>query len=110
MYVYLKSIGAGAAVVVHRVIRACAVVLAGVGQAGLTFSLHAHFHWACVMQTHQPTHKKHTHHRDKLALFDVRRKGKCEEVHIHSDSWTLVRDLHLELNVMHFLNFKIKCI
>lgn len=62
---YLESIGAGAAVVVHRVIGAGAVVLAGVGQAGLTLSLDTHIYWTCVTQTHHPTYKKtHTHQRD----------------------------------------------
>lgn len=36
---YLESIGAGAAIVVHWVVGAGAVVLAGVGEAGLTLCL-----------------------------------------------------------------------
>ena len=59
--VYLESIGAGAAVVVHRVIGAGAIVLAGVGQAGLTLSLDTHIYWTCVMQTHtQNIHNRET--------------------------------------------------
>lgn len=61
---YLKSIGASAAVVVHRVIGTCAVVLAGVRQAGLTLSLDAQIHWACVMKTHQPIHTDKTEPRE----------------------------------------------
>lgn len=43
--VYLESIGAGAAIVVHRVIGAGAVVLAGVGEAGLTLRLDIYIYW-----------------------------------------------------------------
>lgn len=43
--VYLESIGAGAAIVVYRVIGAGAVILAGVGKAGLTLSLDIYIYW-----------------------------------------------------------------
>lgn len=56
---YLKSIWAGAAVVVHRVIGTCAVILAGVRQAGLTLGLDTHINRACVFQ-HQPMHTNKT--------------------------------------------------
>lgn len=42
---YLESIGAGAAIVVHRVIGAGAIILAGVGKAGLTLSLDIYIYW-----------------------------------------------------------------
>lgn len=61
-WMYLKSIRAGAAVVVHRVIGTCAVVLAGVGQAGITLSLDIYIHWAYMV--HQSTQIKHIHRRD----------------------------------------------
>lgn len=48
VYVYLKSIGAGATVVVHWVIGAGAIILAGVGETGLTFSLDTYIYWTCV--------------------------------------------------------------
>ena len=66
--VHLESIGAAAAVVVHRVVGAGAIVLAGARQAGITLGLDTHIYGTCVMQTNQHMHisKKHLHLHNAL--------------------------------------------
>lgn len=94
--VYLKSIGADAAVIIHRVIGAGAIILTGVGEARLTLGLNTDIYW--TWDTHTCAHK-HTHTHIPLWISTFTYK---DQMGVLTDTQTAAHDQDSAQILLHF--------